>query len=276
MSAYELYFNLLVLCVSFMDYGDIIPFTIPEELFSLIVMILGRLFISFIFAEVQSYVSSYYSSYNNHINQKNRVIKWMQLNNIAGSLRKRVLRYFEFKWNNGKGIEEEVLLKDLPQSIRGKVKKHIFSNLVMNCDLLPSENPGTVTTILSKLQRRMIPKDEYIIKQGELAQEMFFILKGEVKVVSAEGITVAVLKKFMYFGEMALIQKRASVRTSSIIANTNTVLAALTAKDFYLICTHYPEFHTRIQEIVELRAKDSISKGVINKRSQGDLRNSSN
>ena len=60
MSQFELYFNLLVSTIAFMDFGDIIPYTIAEELFGLFDMLIGRLFISFIFAEVASYVSSHY------------------------------------------------------------------------------------------------------------------------------------------------------------------------------------------------------------------------
>lgn len=67
MTIYELYSNLLVSTVSFMDYGDIIPYTIAEEIFAFFDMVLGRIFISFIFAEVASYVSSHYSTFNNHV-----------------------------------------------------------------------------------------------------------------------------------------------------------------------------------------------------------------
>ena len=58
-------------------YGDIIPFTLSEELLGLVQMIIGRIFISFLFAEVSSYVTSQYSFYNNHIQQKNKIDKWM-------------------------------------------------------------------------------------------------------------------------------------------------------------------------------------------------------
>lgn len=68
MSHFTIYFNLLIATISFMDYGDIVPFTIAEEAFGIIVILLGRLFISFIFAEVASYVSSHYQTYNNHVN----------------------------------------------------------------------------------------------------------------------------------------------------------------------------------------------------------------
>ena len=96
----------------------------------------------------------------------------------------------------------------------------------------------------------MIPKDEFVIRQGELAHDMYFILKGEVRVVTASGVTLATLGKYKHFGEMALINQTASVRSTSIIANTNVIAAVLSRKDFKLICEHYPEIKTQMQEII--------------------------
>ena len=39
-------------------YGDTIPYTLAEMLFSEFCMILGKIYYSFIFAEVSSYVTS--------------------------------------------------------------------------------------------------------------------------------------------------------------------------------------------------------------------------
>ena len=72
-----------------------------------------------------------------------------------------------------------------------------------------------------------MPRHEFVIKQGELATEMFFLMKGEVLIVTEDGVTVATLKKYMHFGEMALIEKKASVRSVSVRAATDVVLAVL-------------------------------------------------
>ena len=111
-------------------YGDIIPFTIAEETISLVQMLLGRVFISFMFAEIASYVSSQYSAYNNHMKKRNQVMKWVELNNVRRDLRKRVSKYFDFKWNNQRGIEEAALIKDMPHSLRKSVQTYIYEELI--------------------------------------------------------------------------------------------------------------------------------------------------
>jgi len=63
-------------------YGDIIPFTVSEETLSLIEMLIGRVFIAFLFAEMSNYVQYQYQAYNNHINERDVVLKWIQINGI--------------------------------------------------------------------------------------------------------------------------------------------------------------------------------------------------
>ena len=141
-------------------------------------MILGRMFISFLFAEVSSIVSARYQTYNHHISIKNRVNKWMQLNNIERPIRKRVNAFFDYKWKHQRGVEEENIIFDLPTNLRVNVKNFIFDSLMRNSDVFPKDNPGFTATITSKLQRRIVPKGEFVLRQGELATEMFFIMKG--------------------------------------------------------------------------------------------------
>ncbi len=93
--------------------------------------------------------------------------------------------------------------------------------MIANCEVFPRESPGAIRTITKRLQRKLIPKEEFVIKQGELASDMYFIMKGEVRVVTESGVTLATLGKNKHFGEMALIQETSSVRSTSIIANTN-------------------------------------------------------
>lgn len=72
--------------------------------------------------------------------------------------------------------------------------------------MFPRENPGAIRSITRRLKRKLVPKDEFVIRQGELASDMYFIMKGEVRVVTATGVTLATLGKNKHFGEMALIQ----------------------------------------------------------------------
>ena len=71
--------------------------------------------------------------------------------------------------------------------MRKDIKNFFYDELIRNCDVFPRDDNGAITTISNKLKRVLIPKNEYIIKQGELAADMCFIMKGQVRVVTSEG-----------------------------------------------------------------------------------------
>lgn len=73
---------------------------------------------------------------------------------------------------------------------------------------------GVMSSIIQDLELRIIPARELIIKYGEVAQEMFFIVKGLVNIISADGIHLATIGAGENFGEMALLQEN-SLRTAS-------------------------------------------------------------
>jgi len=132
-------------------YGDIIPFTISEEVVSIFEMIIGRMFIAFLFAEMSSFVQIQYQAYNEHINEKIIILKWVDLNGIDNSLKPRIEQFFELKWKNKKGVKEEELIEDLPQSLKKDVLNYIFEDLIANCEVFPRENQGAITTITEKM-----------------------------------------------------------------------------------------------------------------------------
>lgn len=50
-----------------------------------------------------------------------------------------------------------------------------------------------MSSIIKDLELRIIPKGELVIRFGEIALEMFFIVKGSVNIISADGIHLATL-----------------------------------------------------------------------------------
>jgi CRP-like cAMP-binding protein len=121
----------------------------------------------------------------------------------------------------------------------------VFS-LVENIDLFPKNDPGGISSLTKHLKLMIIPKGEYIINQGELASEMYFILQGLVEIVLDDGTSITTLGEGKYFGEMALKTGEPSLRTASIFCLTDVSVAILTIDDFNLICESYPSFKLKV------------------------------
>ena len=49
--------------------------------------------------------------------------------------------------------------------------------------------------MIKKLRLVVFPKNEYIIRMGQVAEEMFFVVKGICRVISEDGEELAILKQ---------------------------------------------------------------------------------
>lgn len=244
-------------------YGDIIPFAMSEQLFDFVAMFTCRMFLAFLFAEAASYLSSVHKSASQHTKKLQRIETWSTLNQLPRNLTARIVRFYEILWKNFRGVRQQHILRDLPESLRQDVRQNLFKNIIENWDvILDNQDNGVLSSIIQKLELRIIPQDELIIKYGEIAQEMYFIIKGQVNIISSEGIHLAQIGVGKNFGEMALLQE-GSVRSATVQAATDVSVAIMSTQDFQKICDVYPTFKDRIMEVVNKRNQQN--KATINK-----------
>lgn len=169
-------------------------------------------------------------------------------------LKTRIVNFYNILWCNFKGVRQQYILQDLPPSLCADVKSFIFKNIIKNWDIILSsqQDQGVVSSIIQNLELRIIPAGEMIIRYGETAQHMFFIIKGQVSVISPEGIPLAQLGPGKNFGEMAIL-KEGDVRSASIQADTDVSVAVMSTHDFKKICDLYTTFKIIIMQVVTQR-----------------------
>jgi NTE family protein len=97
---------------------------------------------------------------------------------------------------------------------------------------------------------KVIPAGEFIIRHGETAEHMFFIVKGSASVISSKGIHLAKFEEGQNFGEMAIF-KDGEVRSASVVADTDTSVAVMSSQDFNKICDLFSTFKMIIKEVVQ-------------------------
>jgi CRP-like cAMP-binding protein len=118
----------------------------------------------------------------------------MHHNHFSVSLSNRVKEYENILWQDFKGVDEEAVLDELPTSLRDDIREFTMKALIENWEMFPKNSPGTLHTLIRKLKMVSYPKFEYIILKGEIADSMYFIVKGIVEVRSEEDEVIATLK----------------------------------------------------------------------------------
>ena len=185
----------------------------------------------------------------------------MKQNNFPAPLVDRVNDFHAMLWDDMQGINEQEILKDLPESLRNDIRQHLLHNLILNWEAFPRYNSrGAMQTVIRKLRLQVIPKNEYVIRAGQLAEEMYFIVKGFCRVLNVDGSELAILKQGQNFGEMALLNVQSPLRQANVVSITKCSLAMLTKTDFEMICEMYPTFQSKIFELAKQRKIQNLQK----------------
>jgi hypothetical protein len=104
---------------------------------------------------------------------------------------------------------------------------------------------------------------------------MYFIIDGDVEVISETGNVIVSMHAGTPFGELALLNSTPSVRSAHIRAATDVSLAILSLTDFKFIMQHYPDFAHKVRKQARERMKENVLKTGDTDRRNSILSNSS-
>ena len=167
-------------------------------------MITAKIFVAFVYAAAASLVSESNAAHTRHMAKETMIQQWLAHVKLPNQLRKRVGKYYELLWNKLQGQNDSETLGELPESLSTDIRLEIFSCFAES-GLFPAEELGATIMIVRRCNVMMVCRGETIMEMGEIGLEMYFILEGEVSIVSPFGLVVATLTKGKGIGEMALI-----------------------------------------------------------------------
>jgi voltage-gated potassium channel len=133
-----------------------------------------------------------------------------------------------------------------------EIRKRDFmvnSRTIAQLPLFAGLDASHIAEITRVLRPQAIPANSAIVRKGERADAMFFIVAGEVEVdVKPKPV---VLGKGDFFGEIALL--RDIERTATVTAITDCQLLALFVRDFGRLMEQFPNLKTALAREAERR-----------------------
>jgi glucose-6-phosphate 1-dehydrogenase len=97
----------------------------------------------------------------------------------------------------------------------------------------------------------VVSAGEFIIREGEVGHEMYFLCRGQVEILDRDGKQLRVLGDGDFFGEIALLLSKP--RTASVRAVTPCDLFVLNKADFDKVLRDHPQFSKALQEVARAR-----------------------
>jgi len=134
-------------------------------------------------------------------------------------------------------------------------EEEIDLSLLERVPLFADCSEETLRSLAKHMRRKKVEQNEYLVKRGEIAQEMFFIINGRVSIMAGSTTEtnshITDLGDGSFCGEMGLLYE--IPRTASVITLTTCDLCVLQKNDFEEFKKLHPEIIEKIRLIADKR-----------------------
>ena len=138
----------------------------------------------------------------------------------------------------------------LPPYLQMELSIHLNSEIITNVPFFAHADQSFALQLSKVMTLQVCLPGEYIIRQGDIGTEMYFLTSGSVEVTTGDTVH-KVLTSGQFFGEMALIEK--SRRTANVRATTYCDFLVLCKRDLDAVLEDCPEIKRSMVTIVHKR-----------------------
>ena len=249
----SLYFSVTTLTT--VGYGDISPQSNTQTIFAIVVELVGAGLYGYIVGNVASILANIDVAKAHFAEKMEQVSAFLKYRNIPPGLQEKVHNYYDYLWESRLGYDESSVIEELPPSLRTEVSLYLNRDIIEKVPLFQGASDAFLREIVNILHPQVFTPGDFIIRKGEIGNEMFFISSGRVEVVSEDGTEIyATLGEGSYFGEIALINSEP--RTASIRAAEYCDIYTLSREDLEGLLSRYPDVKEQLQAQAEKRIRE--------------------
>jgi hypothetical protein len=253
-----------IVTMTTVGYGDITPFRNTEYILTIFVILLGASTYAFMIGNIASLISKIDSVKVNFWNRIDSANQYLRYKKVPEDLNERVRSYYEYIWAKHRGLDQNLFLEDLPESLRLETMQYIARDIIERVPIFKFSSQNLKNIFLISIKPKIYPPESLIVKQGELGNEIYFLSNGTAQIITADDKLHATLNDGDYFGDISLLLGER--RTASVKALSYCELLLLTKEKFDQIKNDYPEFKDVLKKVSSERTEKTekmIMDGII-------------
>lgn len=241
-------------------FGDIVPITHSERLFSVIAMLVSAGTYAYTIASISAIVANMNVTKSMYFEKLNELNAYMRSQNLPRSLQLRTRKYYRYYLKRKTVHNETSILQVLPKNLREEITDHYIRNTIDSVKFFHQVDRGFTTMVVMNLRPTFYLPAAIVIKAAEVADEMFVITKGVLQVSTDQDSTVAYLYDGDHFGEMALLlEEQASLRCANVRATSYSELYAISYACLLVALTRYSDSMDKLMEMA-LERRSTLKK----------------
>ncbi|XP_061755501.1 cyclic nucleotide gated channel subunit alpha 2b [Nerophis ophidion] len=178
---------------------------------------------------------------------------YMHFRKVSKDLETRVIKWFDYLWTNKQAVDEQEVLKNLPNKLRAEIAINVHLETLKKVRIFQDCEAGLLVELVLKLRPQVFSPGDYICRKGDIGKEMYIIKEGKLAVVGDDGITqYALLTAGSCFGEISILNikgsKMGNRRTANIRSLGYSDLFCLSKDDLMEAVTEYPDAKMVLEE----------------------------
>ncbi|KAK4485545.1 hypothetical protein RD792_008188 [Penstemon davidsonii] len=230
---------------------------IGETSFSILIAIFGLVLFAHLIGNMQTYLQSLTLRLEEWRLRQRDTEEWMQHRQLPEDLRKRVRRFVQYKWLATRGVDEEAILRDLPNDLSRDIQRHLCLDLVRRVPFFSQMDDQLLDAICERLVSSLSTEGTYLVREGDPVTEMLFIIRGRLESSTTNGgrtgfFNSITLRPGDFVGEELLAWALHPKSAISLPSSTRTVRAlveveafALRAEDLKFVANQFRRLHSK-------------------------------
>ncbi|XP_048087916.1 cyclic nucleotide gated channel subunit alpha 2a isoform X2 [Alosa alosa] len=247
------------------------PVRDEEYLFVVFDFLVGVLIFATIVGNVGSMISNMNATRAEFQARIDAIKHYMQFRKVSKELEARVIKWFDYLWTNKKTVDEQEVLKNLPNKLRAEIAINVHLDTLKKVRIFQDCEAGLLVELVLKLRPQVFSPGDYICRKGDIGKEMYIIKEGRLAVVADDGMTqYALLTSGSCFGEISILNIRGSKMGNRRTANIRSIgysdLFCLSKDDLMEAVMEYPD----AKKVLEERGREILQKeGLLEELSGG-------
>ncbi|KAF5469277.1 hypothetical protein F2P56_013362 [Juglans regia] len=160
-----------------------------EVLFTMAIIGLGLLLFALLIGNMQNFLQALGRRRLEMSLRRRDVEQWMSHRRLPEELRRQVRQAERYNWAATRGVNEEILLENLPEDLRRDIRRHLFK-FVKKVRIFSMMDDPVLDAICERLRQNIYIKGSKILYEGGLVEKMVFIVRGKTESIGYDGIVV--------------------------------------------------------------------------------------
>ncbi|KAI3796845.1 hypothetical protein L1987_39531 [Smallanthus sonchifolius] len=157
-----------------------------EVLFTMGIIGLGLLLFALLIGSMQNFLQGLGRRRLEMSLRRRDVEQWMSHRRLPEHLRKNVRESERYNWAATQGVNEEVLMENLPEDLQRDIRRHLFK-FVKKVRIFALMDEPILDAICERLRQKTYIKDGTTLYQGGFVTKMVFIVRGKMESVGEDG-----------------------------------------------------------------------------------------